>query len=130
MQSQARFLASRCGILLAVPIVFVLLLSGCGSSNNATNAAATTTAPTTAVSQKVQAYVEHRFGSEAWYSLIARIEVTGGSAIIGTRLVDTKTPGRNRKLAEKMCRAVLKAPRVSSVSVFYDEAGGGSTASC
>lgn len=128
--------------LLATPVIAALLLAGCGSSNSANNIAATrpgttaaetTTTPpsaTAAANKKLQTYIKHRFGKEAWYPAIADVEVTEGSVIVGTRLTNTQTSGRNRKVAEVMCRAILKAPQVSSVNVFYDEAGGGSTASC
>lgn len=78
-------------------------------------------------------YMERRFGNETWYPKIEGIYLHVGS-MKGTATVRTYLHGqngkRNKRMAEEICAAVISAPFVDKAGVFYDTAGGGSTAQC
>jgi len=132
------------GLSLAI-VVSMALLYGCGGSGSSaadetSTAAATTTANTTTANTqtssastaktKILAYVKRRYGNEVWYPAIANVMMSGNSLIVSTRLPNHETSHRNKKQAEAICKAFATSPGVRYVSVFYDESGGGSTASC
>jgi len=127
---------------MALPIVSLALLSGCGSSGDTTAAATVSkaslqrafkeraSAQMSPSEEKILASLKRQLGSESWYPLVVQIGRSEKSVVVGTALTDHKTAARNRARAEAMCNALLTAPGITSANVLYDDSAGGSTASC
>jgi hypothetical protein len=124
MRWRARAAAAVLGcLLLSAGCLFLL---GCGggsetSTTTATKRAAKQVKRPPTPEDEVAHYMRRRFGDASWYPLITNITLDYNSTVtVETKLKNRKTPVRNLKRAEVMCKAFLASPRIKRASILYD----------